>query len=149
MPRAAKCLGCTCPPCFAACLPAPGHHSHGCFCPSCLPPPLPLLQVERLRVDVETASPLSAGQTVVDIWHQSAAPKNCTVCMVRLDCVLGCGLGTTALLGCRHPCGEQQRAHQWRRLHHHRRHPRGACGPPCGGTGQQRRPDKQRNQQAA
>ena len=39
-------------------------------------------QVERLRVDVETCSSLSAGQTVVDVWHQSAHPKNCTVCRV-------------------------------------------------------------------
>lgn len=43
---------------------------------------LPLLQTELLRVDVETCSPLSAGQTVVDIWHQSTQQKNCTVCMV-------------------------------------------------------------------
>ena len=45
----------------------------------------PFMQTERLRVDVETASSLSAGQTVVDIWHQSTQPKNCTVCMVRHD----------------------------------------------------------------
>ena len=38
----------------------------------------------------------------------------------------------------RHPGGEQQRAHQRCGLHHHRRHLRGARGPPCGGTGQQR-----------
>ncbi|PRW32902.1 N-D-ribosylpurine ribohydrolase [Chlorella sorokiniana] len=40
-----------------------------------------LFKTELLRVDVETASSLSAGQTVVDIWHQSTQPKNCTVCM--------------------------------------------------------------------
>ena len=47
----------------------------GCACPH-------HIQVERLRVDVETCSPLSAGQTVVDVWHQSLRPKNCTVCRV-------------------------------------------------------------------
>eukprot|EP00887_Chlorella_sp_A99_P001134 scaffold14.g1134.t1 len=39
------------------------------------------MAVKRLRVDVETCSTLSAGQTVVDVWHQSAQPKNCDVCM--------------------------------------------------------------------
>ena len=38
--------------------------------------------MERLRVDIETCSPLSAGQTVVDVWKQSTRPKNCDVCMV-------------------------------------------------------------------
>jgi hypothetical protein len=28
-------------------------------------------------VDIETVSPLAAGQTVCDIWQQSSAPKNC------------------------------------------------------------------------
>lgn len=42
-----------------------------------------MLQTELLRVDIETASTLSAGQTVCDIWGQSRLPKNCTVCMVR------------------------------------------------------------------
>lgn len=42
-----------------------------------------LFKVERLRVDVETASELSAGQTVCDIWHQSSREKNVDVCMVR------------------------------------------------------------------
>jgi inosine-uridine nucleoside N-ribohydrolase len=32
-----------------------------------------------MRVDIETVSPLSAGQTVCDIWHQSRLPKNCRV----------------------------------------------------------------------
>ena len=39
-------------------------------------------QVERMRVDVETCSPLSAGQTVCDVWHQSGKPKNVTVAKV-------------------------------------------------------------------
>ena len=33
-------------------------------------------------MDIETGSLLSAGQTVCDIWGQTRAPKNCTVCMV-------------------------------------------------------------------
>jgi hypothetical protein len=37
------------------------------------------LQFELMRVDVEVMSPLSAGQTVCDIWHQSKRPKNCRV----------------------------------------------------------------------
>lgn len=41
---------------------------------SCRPAPL---QFELMRVDIETVSPLAAGQTVCDIWHQSSAPKNC------------------------------------------------------------------------
>lgn len=40
-----------------------------------------LFRVEHLRVDIETCSPLSAGQTVVDIWGQSKRPKNCCVAM--------------------------------------------------------------------
>ncbi len=48
------------------------------------------LQTELLRVDVETASTLSAGQTVCDIWGQSRLPKNCTVCMVRGGLLGGC-----------------------------------------------------------
>ncbi|GAB4819914.1 hypothetical protein N2152v2_006960 [Parachlorella kessleri] len=40
-----------------------------------------IFQVEHLRVDVETGSTLSAGQTVTDIWHQSGRPKNVHVCM--------------------------------------------------------------------
>ncbi|PSC68749.1 N-D-ribosylpurine ribohydrolase [Micractinium conductrix] len=40
-----------------------------------------LFKSKLLRVDVETASPFSTGQTVVDSWGQSGAPKNCTVCM--------------------------------------------------------------------
>jgi inosine-uridine nucleoside N-ribohydrolase len=34
-----------------------------------------------MRVDIETLSTLSAGQTVCDIWHQSTLPKNCRVAM--------------------------------------------------------------------
>lgn len=34
-----------------------------------------------MRVDIETHSPLSAGQTVCDVWHQSKLPANCNVCM--------------------------------------------------------------------
>jgi len=32
-----------------------------------------------MRVDIETASPLSAGQTVCDVWRQSGRPANCRV----------------------------------------------------------------------
>lgn len=42
----------------------------------------PAWQVEHLRVDVETCSTLSAGQTVADIWHQSGQAPNVHVCMV-------------------------------------------------------------------
>ncbi|KAI8466212.1 MAG: putative tRNA synthetase [Monoraphidium minutum] len=38
-----------------------------------------IFQVEEMRVDIETASSLSAGQTVCDVWHQSRRPKNCRV----------------------------------------------------------------------
>lgn len=40
------------------------------------------LQVELMRVDVETVSELSAGQTVCDVWHQSSKPKNVHVAQV-------------------------------------------------------------------
>ncbi|KAI3436772.1 hypothetical protein D9Q98_006184 [Chlorella vulgaris] len=40
-----------------------------------------LFKTKLMRVDVETTSVLSAGQTVCDVWNQSSAPKNCTVCM--------------------------------------------------------------------
>lgn len=46
-------------------------------------------------MDIETASSLSAGQTVCDIWGQSRLPKNCTVCMVRGR---GCSGGAHGLL---------------------------------------------------
>lgn len=39
------------------------------------------LQFEQMRVDIETCSTLSPGQTVCDIWHQSNKPKNCRVAM--------------------------------------------------------------------
>ena len=32
-----------------------------------------------MRVDIETCSRLSPGQTVCDVWHQSKLPKNCRV----------------------------------------------------------------------
>uniref|UniRef100_A0A383V2J0 Inosine/uridine-preferring nucleoside hydrolase domain-containing protein n=1 Tax=Tetradesmus obliquus TaxID=3088 RepID=A0A383V2J0_TETOB len=38
-----------------------------------------IFKFELMRVDIETVSPLAAGQTVCDIWHQSSAPKNCRV----------------------------------------------------------------------
>ena len=34
---------------------------------------------ELMRVDVECASTLGAGQTVCDVWHDSKRPKNVTV----------------------------------------------------------------------
>lgn len=34
-----------------------------------------------MRVDIETCSHLSAGQTVADIWHQSGKSRNVYVCM--------------------------------------------------------------------
>jgi inosine-uridine nucleoside N-ribohydrolase len=40
-----------------------------------------LLQFELMRVDIETCSRLSPGQTVCDVWHQSKLPKNCRVAM--------------------------------------------------------------------
>jgi inosine-uridine nucleoside N-ribohydrolase len=44
-----------------------------------------LQQVKDMRVDIETYSALSAGQTVCDIWGQSNLPKNATVVLVRLS----------------------------------------------------------------
>lgn len=41
-----------------------------------------MLQVELMRVDIETISELSAGQTVCDVWHQSKKPKNVSVAQV-------------------------------------------------------------------
>lgn len=43
------------------------------------------LQTELMRVDVETLSELSAGQTVCDVWHQSSKPKNVYVAQVSLQ----------------------------------------------------------------
>eukprot|EP00878_Enallax_costatus_P027496 GHUV01029615.1.p1 GENE.GHUV01029615.1~~GHUV01029615.1.p1 ORF type:complete len:124 (+),score=42.87 GHUV01029615.1:461-832(+) len=37
------------------------------------------LQFEQMRVDIETVSPLAAGQTICDIWHTSKLPENCRV----------------------------------------------------------------------
>lgn len=45
---------------------------------------VPCLQFELMRVDIETCSSLSPGQTVCDIWHQSKRPKNCRVAK-RMD----------------------------------------------------------------
>lgn len=39
-----------------------------------------IFKCERFRVDIETCSPLSSGQTVVDVWHQSRREANATVC---------------------------------------------------------------------
>jgi inosine-uridine nucleoside N-ribohydrolase len=36
-----------------------------------------------MRVDIETVSPLTAGQTVVDIYRQSPLPANVFVAKVR------------------------------------------------------------------
>ena len=38
-----------------------------------------LLQVQRMRVDVETGSQLTAGQTVCDVWGRSGLPANVDV----------------------------------------------------------------------
>ena len=35
-----------------------------------------------MRVDIETSSPLSAGQTVCDIWGRSPLGPNATVALV-------------------------------------------------------------------
>lgn len=43
-------------------------------------------QVEKMRVDIETVSPLTAGQTVCDIYHMSHLPKNVAVAKVRMHC---------------------------------------------------------------
>lgn len=40
-----------------------------------------LFTVEKLRVDIETQSELSAGQTVVDLWGSSGKQPNANVCM--------------------------------------------------------------------
>ena len=45
---------------------------------------------ELMRVDVETCSQLSAGQTVCDTWHTSEKDKNVTVCLeVNADVMWG------------------------------------------------------------
>lgn len=38
-----------------------------------------IFEVERMRVDIEVSSHLSAGQTVCDIWHQTGRLPNCVV----------------------------------------------------------------------
>ncbi|KAG2485147.1 hypothetical protein HYH03_016133 [Edaphochlamys debaryana] len=40
-----------------------------------------LFTARAMRVDVEVASPLSAGQTVCDVWGQAQAPPNATVAL--------------------------------------------------------------------
>ena len=37
-----------------------------------------------MRVEVETASPYAAGQTICDVYHMSPLPKNVTVAKVWL-----------------------------------------------------------------
>jgi inosine-uridine nucleoside N-ribohydrolase len=39
-----------------------------------------IFEYKLLRVDVETASPLTYGRTVVDIYNMSVKPKNVFVC---------------------------------------------------------------------
>ncbi|GFH08835.1 pyrimidine-specific ribonucleoside hydrolase, partial [Haematococcus lacustris] len=38
-----------------------------------------LFKVRELRVDIETVSPYTAGQTVCDVWRQTGRPANCRV----------------------------------------------------------------------
>ncbi|KAG2425076.1 hypothetical protein HXX76_013985 [Chlamydomonas incerta] len=40
-----------------------------------------LFECRRMRVDIETSSALSAGQTVCDVWGQSALPPNANVAL--------------------------------------------------------------------
>ncbi len=49
-------------PCAVACVIAPA-----------------IFKLQRMRVDVETVSPLAAGQTICDVWGQSGKPANVTV----------------------------------------------------------------------
>lgn len=37
------------------------------------------LQTKAMRVDIETASNISSGQTVCDFWEKSSKPKNAAV----------------------------------------------------------------------
>ena len=57
---------------------------------------------ERLRVDVETASPLSAGQSVVDGWKHSGKPPNAAVATVGW-CGRGDGVGERGAPAHTHP----------------------------------------------
>ena len=41
------------------------------------------LQTELMRVDIEVSSPLTAGQTICDIYHWSKLPKNVHVAKVQ------------------------------------------------------------------
>ena len=47
-------------------------------------------QVKAMRVDIETCSSLSAGQTVCDVWGHSPLPKNANVALVRWSAVTAC-----------------------------------------------------------
>lgn len=40
------------------------------------------MQTRSMRVDVETASPLSLGQTVCDVWSSTGRPPNVNVALV-------------------------------------------------------------------
>ena len=40
-----------------------------------------VVQVKHMRVDIETLSHLSSGQTVCDFWGYSQLAPNCTVCL--------------------------------------------------------------------
>ena len=50
-----------------------------------------------MRVDIETCSTLSAGQTVCDIWGQSALAPNATVALVRCSTFLPCQVSANPL----------------------------------------------------
>jgi inosine-uridine nucleoside N-ribohydrolase len=43
-----------------------------------------IFESELMRIDVETHSELSAGQTVCDVWHKSSKRKNVNLCK-RVD----------------------------------------------------------------
>ena len=65
-------------------------------------------QVKRMRVDIETCSTLSAGQTVCDIWGQSPLVPNATVALVRCPnrppLSNHCKRPSTHLMGCISSC---------------------------------------------
>ena len=49
-----------------------------------------------MRVDIETCSTLSAGQTVCDIWGQRTLAPNATVALVRRSIALPCQITANA-----------------------------------------------------
>uniref|UniRef100_A0A061SMB8 Purine nucleosidase n=2 Tax=Tetraselmis sp. GSL018 TaxID=582737 RepID=A0A061SMB8_9CHLO len=53
-----------------------------CVVAYCIAPNI--FEVKKMRVDIETSSQLSAGQTVCDVWGQSGRPPNASVA-VRMD----------------------------------------------------------------